>query len=560
MDVSSFGAMGYVLLGLAVASFVGICLLFFLDWMWQDEDIYCRHEHRGMKRMLVYDSPIYMYVLTFFIAVLISIVSAFLMVGVFEGLLWLSCWILKILAVIIIVVAWVAIVGGIIMVFGNPIIGILVAGAGALLLAGGRWLKEVMEEGVIWCQNLLSDVWRMSTDVVMFGYDNWKTILLIVAAPVIVTLAIAAIIIFIDLICMATESIITAMYKVHRKCPYCGNEKGFEYIIDGKEHPVKLRPNMYGIFYHKNPDGKRVPTMLMNGRGKLTRKCSQCENLITNEGPHTYGTDIHIGIVGAVSAGKSYMIYTALDALQNKYNLPMTQVDQDDDTDISQKVNLIRRGGDIHTATANNEKHGRYHAVQLMFKPSGRPIPYHLYFYDVAGEAFNHDMDEDTRKTSLQFYDNVKSILFVVDPHRFDTNAAGTRYSHEFIQWAQKNRGDASDLYNPNDLYSRLRDFILQAGRKLKDIDFNFVLAKSDMGYVSALDTSMVGPEENPLRKIIDQDLGLSATLVSAEHDFRSVNFYSVSALGGSDTVPRMLVEILKRQGVKEMADVKFDN
>ena len=228
MDVSSFGAMGYVLLGLAVASFVGICLLFFLDWMWQDEDIYCRHEHRGMKRMLVYDSPIYMYVLTFFIAVLISIVSAFLMVGVFEGLLWLSCWILKILAVIIIVVAWVAIVGGIIMVFGNPIIGILVAGAGALLLAGGRWLKEVMEEGVIWCQNLLSDVWRMSTDVVMFGYDNWKTILLIVAAPVIVTLAIAAIIIFIDLICMATESIITAMYKVHRKCPYCGNEKGFD--------------------------------------------------------------------------------------------------------------------------------------------------------------------------------------------------------------------------------------------------------------------------------------------------------------------------------------------
>lgn len=551
LDLASVSVMGWIIIGLTGLSLLFFWIFIFWGDSWYDEPVYSRHVNRGMKRMLVYDSPIYMYVITFFLSVLLSILAAFLMVGLFEGLLWVVCWILKILAFIIIVVAWIAIVGGVLSLFAVQIWGILVAIVGGLLLAGGRWLRDAMTDAVEWCQDLLSDVWQMSTDVAMFGYDNWKMILMIIAAPVVLVLAIAAVIIITDGVCWAIEGVVTAMYKVHRKCPYCGEEKAFDYIVDGKPHPVKLRPNMYGIFYHTNPNGKKLPTMLLNGRGKLTRQCCKCHNLITNDGPMTYGTDIHIGIVGAPAAGKSYMIYTALDELQNKYQLPLSQVDKDDDTDIEQKVRLIHAGGDIQTATAE-----RYHAVQLMFKPSGRPVPYHLYFYDVAGEAFNQNMSEDARKKALQFYDNVMSIAFVVDPHRFDIKAAGTRFSHEFMQWMESNGGDESDRYNPNELFGRLREFIIQSGRKLKSIDFNFVLAKTDLGYLDALDTSAVAEGENPLRKVVDRDLGLSTTLITAENDFRSVNFYAVSALNGSDTVPRMIVDILKRQGVKEMSEL----
>ncbi len=552
MSFADFSAMGWIILGLTVTSFITICLLFFIGLKWHETNLYRRHNKDGMRRMIVYDSPLYMYVGTFFISVLISIFAAFLMVGAFEGVLWLICWILKILAVIIIVVAWIAIVGGVICTIAMQLWGILVAIAGGLLLAAGRWLKEVMTNGVEWCEELLSDVWGMSTDVVAFGIDNIGSILLIIATPVFIILSIAAVIIIVDLICMGTEAIINSIYKVHRKCPYCGNDKGFDYIINGKVHPVPLHPGMYGIFYQHTPDGEKIPTMLLNGRGKLTRRCHNCNNDITNEGDHTYGTDIHIGLVGAPAAGKSYMLYTALSTMEKKYKPNLTQTDKDDETDIKQKNELIKKGGDIQTATAQ-----RYHAVQMMFKPEGRPVPYHLYFYDVAGEAFNQMMDEDTRKMALQFYDNVKSIVFVLDPHRFDPKAPGVRYSYEFLEWLKNHGGDESDVYNPNELYNRLREFIIQAGRKLKDIDFNFALAKSDMGYLQALKTQ-AAEGENLLEKIINNDLGLSATLISACKEFRSVNFYSVSALNGSNSVPKMVVEILNRQGVKEMQKNDF--
>ncbi|MBP5327064.1 MAG: hypothetical protein J6Y98_04025 [Bacteroidales bacterium] len=552
MNLADFSAMGWIILGLTITSFVTLCLFFFMGLKWHEANLYRRHDKEGMRRMIVYDSPLYMYVGTFFISVLIAIFAAFLMVGVFEGVLWIICWILKILAIIIIVVAWIAIVGGIICTIAMQLWGILVAIAGGLLLAAGRWLKEVMTDGVEWCEDLLSDVWEMSTDVVAYGIDNIGAILLIIATPVLIILAIAAVIIIVDLICMGTESIINSIYKVHRKCPYCGNDKGFDYIINGKVHPVPLHPGMYGIFYQHTPDGEKIPTMLLNGRGKLTRRCPNCHKDITNEGDHTYGTDIHIGIVGAPAAGKSYMLYTSLDTMEKKYNPHLTQTDKDDETDIEQKNKLIKKGGDIQTATSQ-----RYHAVQMMFKPDGRPVPYHLYFYDVAGEAFNQKMDEDTRKMALQFYDNVKSIVFVLDPHRFDPKAPGVRYSFEFLEWIKSHGGDESDVYNPNELYNRLREFIIQSGRKLKEIDFNFALAKSDMGYLKALKTQ-AAEGENILEKVIKNDLGLSATLISASKDFRSVNFYSVSALNGSNSVPKMFVEILNRQGVKEMQPTDF--
>lgn len=63
LDLASVSVMGWIIIGLT-----GLSLLFFwffIFWgdSWYDEPVYSRHVNRGMKRMLVYDSPIYMYVI-----------------------------------------------------------------------------------------------------------------------------------------------------------------------------------------------------------------------------------------------------------------------------------------------------------------------------------------------------------------------------------------------------------------------------------------------------------------------------------------------------------------
>ena len=540
IDWSSFGVMEYILLGLFVIVFATFVSLFFAAFKWHKASLYRRHDKEGMRRLLVYDTPIYSYVITLFLVTLLSIAGAFLLVGAFEGILWVLCWFLKILAVILIVVSWIAIVGGIIMTIAGALYGILIAIVGGLLLSFSKWLKEAMENAVEWCNDTLALVWERTGDVVSFGIDNYTTILLIVATPVFVTLAVALLIMLIDGICIGVEGIITHFYNVHRPCPSCGCTKSPNYIVGNQIHPVALHPGMYGIFYQKSPvTGEKLPTMLLNGRGKLECQCKECGQRYHVNGEHTFGTDIHIGIVGHRSSGKSYLLYSGLNALQVNLQNSLEQVDKNDDTDINNKMMRINQREGIQTQDAD-----RYHAVQMMLSLKGRPVPYHLFFYDVAGEKFN--AGSSSYKSAMDFYRNVNSIIFVIDPHMLDYEKL--MCGPNFRNWVTDKENDSDERYDIEDSFSILSNVLETVGRKRKDIDFNFVCVKSDMGYLEACN---LGTDETSLEGFVCGELGPVNIVNAARASFKSVGFFAASAIS-DDSMPltNLFVKVLKQQGV----------
>ena len=160
--------------------------------------------------------------------------------------------------------------------------------------------------------------------------------LLCIVLPLGCFLALALLLITLSLVLRGTEYVAMMIYGVNRPCPFCGNKKGIAYMVDGKEYPVDLNPGVYGVFHQTcRSIGVRVPTMLLNGKAKLTRRCPHCGRLINKSHEQVVGTDVHIGIVGERSSGKSYMLYSALDGLQRMFGSDLTQVAVDGNTDVA---------------------------------------------------------------------------------------------------------------------------------------------------------------------------------------------------------------------------------
>ena len=200
----------------------------------------------------------------------------------------------------------------------------------------------------------------------MFGWglgifvNYWDVLLLIFFAPMALFLAVALVVITINMILNGIEFVVTRIYSIRRPCPICGSTDVPDYIIGGKPHPVKLHPGIYGVFTHTSPvTGKEIPTMLMNGRGKITRKCKKCNSFINADTESTIGTEIHIGIVGHRSSGKSYLLFSGLAALMRAYPDRLSQIDADSDTKIEIKKKRIDARDGIQTNVAN-----KYRAIQ----------------------------------------------------------------------------------------------------------------------------------------------------------------------------------------------------
>lgn len=336
------------------------------------------------------------------------------------------------------------------------------------------------------------------------------------------------------------EFIVTRIYSIRRPCPICGSTATPDYIVGGKSHPVKLHPGVYGVFTHKSPvTGESIPTMLLNGRGKVTRKCKKCNSFINADTDNTIGTEIHIGIVGHRSSGKSYLLYSGLSSLMSSYPERFSQIDADNDTRIENKKKRIDARDGIQTDVAN-----KYRAIQLILKSKLRPVPYHLFFYDVAGEKFN--ASSSSHKTAMDFYRNVQSIVFIVDPSMLDIS--GTPASAKFVDWHKRNAN--AEKYRIDGSFAVLKDILETVGRKSNKIDFNFVCTKTDMGYLPELGYSKT-PGENEIERFISTELGLSNLINSARASFKNVHFYTVSAIESDKSrLKNLFITLLEQRKV----------
>lgn len=492
--------------------------------------------NNGMKRLWMYNYEPYVKVGTLLFIALVAFISSIFLILLVGGVIWGLLWIVKLLLWAIIIIGWLSLVGGGLALLGKEPVGCLPLIIGILIVSFQDTIEETGEKLVTWGFEFMQSVNMFSWGVGIFK-NYWDVILVIFFTPMAIFLAFAVFVISLNMLLNGLEFIVTRIYSIRRPCPICGSTATPDYIIGGKPHPVKLHPGVYGVFTQKSPvTGKNVPTMLLNGRGKITRRCKKCNSFINADTDKAIGTEIHIGIVGHRSSGKSYLLYSGLSALMSAYPGRFSQIDADDETRIENKKKRIDARDGIQTNVAN-----KYRAVQLILKSKLRPVPYHLFFYDVAGEKFS--AGSSSHKTAMDFYRNVQSIVFIVDPGMLDIS--GIPASAKFIDWHKRNA--EAEKYRIDGSFAVLKDILETVGRKSNKIDFNFVCTKADMGYLSELGYSK-SPSENEVERFMSTELGLSNLVNSARASFKNVHFYTVSAIESDKSKLKSLFVTLLEQ------------
>ena len=445
-------------------------------------------EYNGMRKMWMYNTEPYVKMATIFTSIIGAFLSSIIILLLFGGITWFVFWILNL-------ILW----------------------------------------GLIIMDNVNALDWTLS-----IFHTYGRLILLVIAAPIACFLLLALALILFSYVLRLIEFAAIKAYNVHRPCPVCGNKKDFSYIVEGKVYPIELKPGVYGIFHQTNHHTHvRVPTMLVNGKAKLTRKCQHCQQFTNLSHDKSCGTDLHIGIVGERSSGKSYLLYRGLELLSQRFGKAFQQIDVDGNQKWEMMAQRIHQGEGIQTAVKN-----RYKAIQIRLKLKFRPMPYQLFFYDVAGEKFNVNMAKTT--SALEFYTNVGTILFVIDPSMIDIQKCSP--SPAFEDWHKKHC-NPSENYDMEATISTLKDIILQVGRKTQDIDLIVTCTKKDLGYLEACHYPYECDEQK-LRRFIKEELGLYNLDNAINNGFKSVGYAAVSTQDADKTsLEHLFLKVLKQRG-----------
>lgn len=536
------GLMLTVLLTTLILSGVGIWYFSRIIRYWNDGE--------GVLKsgtIFVFQGNLYIVICSVCLMFLLAFVASVLVLFLFGGLTWLVFWIIKLLLYIVLIVGGLALIAGILGLIAKEgwgclplIVGGVICSFSDAIEAGGEWLVNV---GFNFMQQLNMFQWGLN---IFTNY--WDVMLLVVLTPLTCLLSVALAILTLCAVIILTETLVNRLYSAHFYCPKCGTPVGQAAYVDNNERIVfqrgyNLSPGVHGIFHHRGKNGRKYPTMAINGKLKLKRECTNrdCQGLFVPVG----GTDIHIGIVGNRSVGKTYLLYSGLKMLQEKYKGNFKEEDvHADNIKIEDAYQRISKSGDVQTRVKND-----YRALQVMYKKFMRLLPWHLYFYDVAGEKF--DSHSDSYRRGLMFYRNVQSIVFLIDPCMVDFT--GMSPDARLLKWVQQQR-TSGEKYKVNDVLATMIKTmdIVDTKMNLKTkVDFNFVLVKKDMGYWEEFGLDSEHLDADAIKGFMYDQLGMHALVDTAETEFRSVGFYTVSVTDkNSKSLFQLFSGILKQRGI----------
>lgn len=534
--------------GILFIVLLGLTLLFawgYYRWAHKKHDLFNNFggqlDSNGMKRLWMFNKEPYLKVGFSILLLLLAFVSSILFLlavgGVTYGVLFAIKWIL----IAIVWIGWICLVlGGLAVFFGKEPAGCLPMIIGGVIVFFEKPIIDFGDSIVEWGFSFMNDLNLFSWGLGLFT-KFWDVILATFLTPMVIFSAFAILIMIIVFLLMGLEFSVMKVYSVRRPCPSCGSTHTPEYWVDEHhKHPVPLHPGVYGVFTQKNPEtGEKVPTMLFNGKGKLLRKCTSCGSFMKADADKTFGTEKHIGIVGHRSSGKSFLLYTALGALKNYYGDRVSQIDAEYDTNIEDNIRRIEKGLSIQTDLKDS-----YKAVQVMINRKMNPVPYHLFFYDVAGEKFNQA--STASKTAMDFYRNVQTILFVIDPAMIDYSFNPP--SENIEKWLSKH--SSPEHFSADGTFSTLKNILESVGRKTKSIDFMFVCVKADTGYLEACSYPTTG-DNLGIEQFMREELSLSNLVDAAKGSFRNVKF-DIASVNPTfrERLTSLFVRILKNLGV----------
>ncbi|MDE5814537.1 MAG: SH3 domain-containing protein [Muribaculaceae bacterium] len=542
----------WVLLVLSIIAAIIYLIAYFSENA--EEKVFGPYEN-GMRKTFFFNIAPYRTVLYITLILIAAVITSIVVMLVLGGAGFILLWIVKILCYVLKWVGIIACVGGAIACLGGAWVCLVLVAIGGLIW---YYADSITNFGDRCAQigleffnqfNMLEYAWDLTV-------QYWEPALMIICIPLAIFLCLAVIWMLVAGGLILYEKLVTARYNIKHPCPHCHQpsepatylskgDSGYEEIPNG----VPLRPGFYGLLHIKHPfTGERMPTMLLNGRDELARRCANCGKMIQAE----EGTELHVAIAGSAMSGKSTLTYRMIAGLFNYAGedaVEFTDVANTvDDRSMLDKIESIRKKDEISEADLPNKTATDVLAsTQLIVRRKNSSVPYRVFINDVGGEHFDPS-NTANGANATRYFRNVDSLILVIDP--LTTEFPDDRVSEEFEEWMKKNDKEYVQKIPLQHIRDVIDNQLTTFNSNPKDIHLNIVLTKIDLGYIPA-DVNLMSQES--LRNYLQQHLGLGSLLHWAQK-FKSCSIYAVAATAkGNRSYVGSLVDavFIKQLGIK---------
>lgn len=490
----------------------------------------------GMRKILFYNKEPYICFLKFAMIVILAFFATILLFLILGGLIWLFCWIARVAMVglfwiLVVALGLGALAGVFVAIFSDELgcFGKILALAGGLLagflsLAMVRFGEDVADWGlaVVEWGNYVFSVFNIGQVGLYLVSQYWLTALILAVTPLLLFLACAVVFFIFAESMIAYENIRLKKYNVSHPCPVCQEpSEPATYLSHGYELPVPLRPSVWGLFHITHPaTGEKMPTLFMNGKDRLERRCKHCDRVIGAE----IGTEKHIAVAGVANSGKTVLLDRMMaEILRLKYGC-FTDDLGEHAASITSVLDSIKNGEKM-SFKADKTEEGRRRSIQFLVEHSGSSLPYRLFLDDVAGEMFTYD---GVKSADAAFMKNTDTLILLIDPFtlRHDDLVLSQRMDNWYgLQDKKALEATFNFIEAVQVLANLVKDH--RNSKEIAKMKLMVSFVKTDAGYLKGVDTAV---EEN-LRQFAIVDFGLSAAITSLENLFgNNISYHAISA------------------------------
>ena len=515
----------------------------------------------GMKKILFYNREPYLRCLEIVLWIALAFIATFATIILLGALVFGLGWATNILAKVLV---WALIILGF---AGGAVLGFLIftdrefwvkvlcvigsVGLFYLAINALDWREAFYDFGenvVNWGRDVFQafNIFQVGLSIVSV---YWKYALLVALLPLAVLLICAAGFILFNSILVASEKVTMKRYGVEHPCPHCHQpSEPAIYYSKGIPLPrdVELRPGQWGVFSIVHPTTmEKLPTRFSDGKDLLERECPHCGHMINA----SVGAEKHVAFAGLSGSGKSALMYRLMGRIRDMKigNEPVARMTDVSGTGGDREFNSIYentiKGGQEMKTMPRQTQQRRHKSLQILVNNPKHVLPYRLFFNDLAGEMFTAS---GNRVENAPFFRDVQVIVFMLDPRTMNTS--DLELSPRMIKWYQDhgvNTADPSHKVSIDEAVDRLMNMLRESyGRNTKDIHLIVNLAKSDEGYLGNTPQN-----SRALRSFVADDLGLGNQVARWEQSFKSVTFFSASALDEAkkSTADALLADIFDK-------------
>lgn len=515
----------------------------------------------GMRKIVFFDKHPYMLFVNIALIFLLSFVVTIALFVLFGGLTWLCAWTGRVL---LIALCWIVIVGGYL---GGAVLGLstfaedadwrlfrFLGGVACIFLATIALVNrfDVYMWGAImtdWGTQVFTtfNVFKVSVYIVQ---TYWLTALAVSAAPLLIFLVLAGLFMIFAGIIRLYELLVMRRYNIKHPCPFCGEpSEPAVYLSHGIPLHVPLRPGIWGMFHITHPaTGERMPTLFLNGKDRMERRCGHCDCLISAR----IGAEKHIAVAGVPNSGKSTLLYRVVSELcrkkiGNQHVCEFTDNLGEDEVTAKGFLSTIADGQRMDIFPEKTAE-GRHKSIQMLVHNSLGRLPYRMYINDVAGEMFTAST---SRYQDAPFLRNTDVLIFVLDP--FTMQAADLDFSPEFASWYSKHVGNKEEKDGRVDMdeaFAALNNTILKyrSSKDLSKIKLMLTFVKTDTGYLEGVDVS----DSDAIKNFAISEMGLGRLIYKLESLGFDITYHAVSAseAAGSSGITAFIDKMMENAGI----------